>query len=159
MYRRVLVPLDGSALAERALAHAEQIAAPGGEIVLFQVLEPEAVMPPLGAAEVGSVREAERVAREMREATARARQIAERYLDGVRRLVRRTDLTVSVRVEEGHPADRIAEVATDVDVVAMSTHGRTGLAHLLMGSVAEKVVRHASVPVLVVGAKPPEAER
>ncbi len=71
MYRRVLVPLDGSALAERALAHAERIAAQGGEIVLFQVLEPEAVMPPLGVSEVASVREAERVAREMREASIR----------------------------------------------------------------------------------------
>ncbi len=156
MYRRVLVPLDGSALAERALAHAERIAAQGGEIVLFQVLEPEAVMPPLGVSEVASVREAERVAREMREASIRARQVAERYMEGVKRVVRRADLTVTLRVAEGQPADRIVEAADDADVVAMSTHGRTGLAHLLMGSVAEKVVRHAPVPVLVVGAKPAE---
>jgi nucleotide-binding universal stress UspA family protein len=156
MYRRVLVPLDGSALAERALAHAEQIAAPGGEIVLFQVLEPETVMPPLGAGETATMREAERVVREMRESSARARRVAERYLEGVKRLVRRDDVTTAIRVEEGHAADRITEAAADADAVAMSTHGRTGLAHLLMGSVAEKVVRHARVPVLVVGGTPPE---
>lgn len=156
MYRRVLVPLDGSALAERALAHAERIAAPGGEIVLFQVLEPEMVMPPMPRGEMATVRDAERVAREMREASARARQAAERYLEGVKRRVRRSDLGVSLRVEEGHPADRITEVAADADVIAMSTHGRTGLAHLFIGSVAERVVRHAPVPVLVVGARPAE---
>lgn len=158
MYRRILVPLDGSTLAERALAHAERVAAPGGEIVLFQVLEPELVMPPLGAAEVASVREAERFAREMREAVVRGRQMAERYLEGVRRLIARTDVTVTVRIEEGQPADSIVRAAEEVDVVVMSTHGRTGLAHLLMGSVAEKVVRHSPVPVLVLGASP-EATR
>ncbi|HEX7124705.1 MAG TPA: universal stress protein [Thermodesulfobacteriota bacterium] len=156
MYRRVLVPLDGSALAERALAHAERIAAPGGELVLFEVLEPEMVMPPMPPGETATVRDAERVAREMREATARARQAAERYLASVKRQVRRSDLGVSVRVEEGQPADRITQAAADADAIAMSTHGRTGLAHLFMGSVAEKVIRHAPVPVLIVGAGPAE---
>jgi nucleotide-binding universal stress UspA family protein len=59
---------------------------------------------------------------------------------------------VGLRVEIGRPAERIvaAAAAVDADVVVMGTHGRTGLAHLLVGSVTERVVRTCSVPVLTV---------
>lgn len=149
MYRRVLVPLDGSGLAERALSHAERVAAPGGEIVLLQVLRPEVVLPPGGATDVTNLREAERVARQMRESVGRARTAAEAYLARVRRAVARDDVRVEARVVEGRPVDRLVEAAADADLVVMSTHGRTGLAHLLKGSVAERVVRHSPTPVLV----------
>ena len=57
-----------------------------------------------------------------------------------------------VAVESGHPADEIVRVAQErnVDLIMLGTHGRTGLAHVLLGSVAEKVVRSASCSVLVV---------
>jgi len=57
-----------------------------------------------------------------------------------------------VEVAMGHPADTIARVARErsVDLIVMSTHGRTGLQHVLLGSVAEKVVRLAACPVLTV---------
>jgi nucleotide-binding universal stress UspA family protein len=60
--------------------------------------------------------------------------------------------TWDVAVESGNPADEIVRVAQErnVDLVVMGTHGRTGLAHVLLGSVAEKVVRSASCSVLVV---------
>jgi universal stress protein A len=58
---------------------------------------------------------------------------------------------VAIRVEHGDPVPTILEVARDgYDLVVMGTHGRTGLSHLLMGSVAEKVVRQAPCPVLTV---------
>jgi nucleotide-binding universal stress UspA family protein len=59
---------------------------------------------------------------------------------------------VAIRVEHGDPVPTILEVAQRdrYDLVVMGTHGRTGLSHLLMGSVAEKVVRQASCPVLTV---------
>ena len=150
MYRRVLVPLDGSALAERALSHAERVVAPGGVIVLLQVLQPELVLPPLGASDVTNVREAERLARELQELVGQARSAAEAYLAKARGRLRRADVTIEGRVVEGQPVDRLVEASQEVDLVVMSTHGRTGLSHLLMGSVTERLIRHASAPVLVV---------
>jgi nucleotide-binding universal stress UspA family protein len=57
-----------------------------------------------------------------------------------------------VHVATGEPADAIVRLATDlgVDLIVMGTHGRTGLQHVILGSVAEKVVRHAPCPVLTV---------
>ncbi len=52
----------------------------------------------------------------------------------------------------GYPIDAILEAAKDVDLIVMATQGRTGLPHLLIGSVAERVVRHATKPVLTVRA-------
>jgi nucleotide-binding universal stress UspA family protein len=59
--------------------------------------------------------------------------------------------TWKAKVASGDPADAIIHVAKEqeVDLIVMGTHGRSGLAHVFMGSVAEKVVRHASCPVLV----------
>ena len=62
------------------------------------------------------------------------------------------DVTVTSEVRHGRPADAIGQAVVDygADLVIMSTHGRTGLSHLLMGSVAEQVIRSARCPVLVV---------
>lgn len=61
-------------------------------------------------------------------------------------------LDVETVILEGHPADEILQVAEDrgVDIIVMGTVGRSGITRLLMGSVAEKVTRHAPCPVLVV---------
>jgi universal stress protein A len=61
-----------------------------------------------------------------------------------------------VEVASGDPADAIIPVALghQIDLIVMGTHGRTGLAHVFLGSVAEKVVRHASCPVLVARSQP-----
>ena len=65
---------------------------------------------------------------------------------------RRDLMTRAVVLESSDPADAIVNYATNVgvDLIVMGTHGRTGVSHLLMGSVAEKVVRHAPCPVLTV---------
>jgi universal stress protein A len=74
--------------------------------------------------------------------------------------VKPPDPTVPVeyRLEEGDPVEEILRVAREChsDLIAMGTHGRTGLAHLLLGSVAEQVVRRATCPVLVVKTPCPE---
>ncbi len=59
-------------------------------------------------------------------------------------------------VDSGTPAHKIVEIAKDYDLIVMGSLGRTGMAHLLLGSVAERVVRHATCPVLVVRT-PPES--
>jgi nucleotide-binding universal stress UspA family protein len=153
MYRRILVPLDGSALAEHALPHAEQVLAPGGELVLFRVvapLEPDEAIPLSAEIEFAATHGGEALTRHAHEAATRPRAAAEAYLTGVAARVGRNDIAVTARVGEGHPAERIVEAARGMDLVVMSTHGRTGLAHFLLGSTAERVVRHATVPVMVV---------
>jgi nucleotide-binding universal stress UspA family protein len=62
-------------------------------------------------------------------------------------------LNVSVKIEEGSPARKILETSKQHDLIVMGTLGRTGVSKLLLGSVAEKVVRFAECPVLVVRAK------
>lgn len=71
------------------------------------------------------------------------------------------EVHVEVRLEEGDPVAEILRFAEAIqcDLIVMGTHGRTGLAHLLMGSVAERVVRKASCPVLVVKTPIPEDRR
>ncbi len=65
---------------------------------------------------------------------------------------------VKTLVIEGSPANEIITASKDYDLIVMGSLGRTGLSHLLMGSVAEKVVRHASCPVLVVRAPEPNMD-
>lgn len=66
------------------------------------------------------------------------------------------DYKVWTFVEKGKPFESILKVAEEweADLIVIGTHGRTGLLHLLMGSVAEKVIRHSTIPTLIVPAKP-----
>ena len=66
------------------------------------------------------------------------------------------DIQVSAFVEEGKPFEMILKVAGEwqADLIVVGTHGRTGLAHLLMGSVAESVIRHSTKPIFIVPTKP-----
>jgi nucleotide-binding universal stress UspA family protein len=129
---RILVPLDGSALAEAVLPVVERLAADHeAEVVLLEVLEGQ------------PIRERERAAERQ------AGGYLEGALDALRaRGVRR----VRAAVWHGEADQAIANAATReaADLVAMSTHGRSGLDRLRFGSVAEGVVRRAPVPVLLV---------
>lgn len=142
MYTRILVPLDGSALAERAVSHASKIArAMGAELILAQF-----VQPPLGdAPEAGQAAEISAI----RDAGAEANA----YLAGIAgKLSAEGCESVRIEILEGAPAEGILGLAhrEDVDLIIMSTHGRTGLSKVLMGSVAEKVVLTTKRPVMLV---------
>jgi nucleotide-binding universal stress UspA family protein len=136
MYRTILVPLDGSILAERALPYAQRLAAAAdGRLVLLWVVRE----PPASAA-----------GDPLREVAPRRE--AEAYLRG---LAERQGATpVDPVVLEGAAAQTIlGEVPRrGIELVVMSTHGRSGLGRWLYGSVADAVMRHAGVPVLLVPA-------
>lgn len=149
MYSRVLVALDGSPLAERALGPAERLVAPGGKLTLVQVVAPGAVGASVQAAYVADPYAAQQLARLIRETVDRPRLIAQAYLERVASSVRRRDIAVETLVLEGDAADRLVEAAKAADLVVMTTHGRTGLARALLGSVTEQVVRRSPGPVLV----------
>jgi nucleotide-binding universal stress UspA family protein len=150
MYKKILVPLDGSELSEHALAHLRAIA--GGpktlKVVLLQVVEP--VVIPL----VGGQYAVER-ALEERE---RGDTDAKNYLNELAEQLEKEGMSVKTVITHGMPADDILNYATKnkVGLIIMSTHGRSGISRWLFGSVAEKVIRHSTIPVLV---SPPHGTR
>ena len=139
---RILVPLDGSTLAEAALGHVEELAeALGAEMIALRVAEPPEYVrfaypdiPEGEVFEVGDVRQ------------------AGDYLEAIASRLRARGGHVAARVESGAPAATILAVAREenADVIAMATHGRGGLARLMMGSVATGVVQRSNRPVFLV---------
>lgn len=140
-YQRVLVPLDGSELAEAVLPFVEKVAGPlDAEIVLLRVVEP------LSAGEVrasaGVVAPDAYLAREWD---------AKEYLADIDRRLAGKGIRVLRRLQVGRAAEEIltAIEGSGADLVAMTTHGRSGVGRLLFGSVAEAVLRGSPVPVLM----------
>jgi nucleotide-binding universal stress UspA family protein len=139
MYKRVLVPLDGSPMAESIIPFLIQIARPlDMSLDLVHVLEPMAAIVADGHPVV------------VEDVQTRARD-AEEYLAPLAAMLRARGIETSWSVRRG-PADREILAAArddDADLIAMSTHGRSGLGRLLFGSVAEQVLRRADVPVFM----------
>jgi nucleotide-binding universal stress UspA family protein len=143
MYKRALVPLDGSSVAETMIPFIVDIAGPlDMEVVLLRVVEP---IPPM-------VIEGARYA-EIEDVEAR-RMDAEEYLAPIAVELRNKAVRVETRVSRGNPAEQIVAVAreTGADLIAMSTHGRGGLGRLVFGSVAQAVLRHVDIPVFLMRA-------
>jgi nucleotide-binding universal stress UspA family protein len=139
VYERVLVPTDGSDAATAAAEHAVDIAATYGATlhVLYVV---DVRMSPISS---GMDREA---------VVDLLSQADEQPTAPVRSLAAAASVPVVEAVRLGVPAETIRSyvTATDCDLVVMGTHGRTGLAHALLGSLRERVLRTVDVPVLTV---------
>ena len=137
-FRRILVPHDFSRHATRALSFAARLARESrGRLIVLHAIPAWA---PVDAFWVGG-----RTILPEGEVLRAARR---RLQDLVRRTVRGKTPRVETRVVIGDPLPSIEEAARGADLIVMSTAGRTGLGRLLIGSVTEKVVRHARVPVL-----------
>jgi len=146
MAHRVLVPLDGSALSETVLPWIrEHVSTTPTDLYLLRVLPSSATHGPSAFAGVEPAPSAN---------IARERARAQAYLDSVEAGQAQT---IQRLVRTGDAGDEIVAVAAEVgaDLIAMSTHGRTGLARLVLGSVTEHVVRGAGRPVTVL--RPGEA--
>ncbi len=133
MFRKILVPLDGSSLAEKALPVAEEEAkAHGASIMLLRVVHPNFFDKPFSKAEKTLIE--------------KYKEQANKYLAIVAERVR-NEAAVNVRAEvcEGEPAKVILEIAEaqECDLIAMTTHGFSGLRHITLGSVASKVAMAA----------------
>ena len=141
LLQKILVPLDGSRLGESAVGYVERAADPSRtEIILLQVVAP------VGVGKV--IREGESSAYR---GHALRRMRAERYLETLRKRLGRRGLRARAVVRSGDPAEEILDCAAAerVTLIAMSTHGRTGLRRVLFGSVAEAVLRKSSLPILL----------
>jgi nucleotide-binding universal stress UspA family protein len=152
MYKRVMVPLDGSPLAEGILPFILQIAGPLDlEVVLVRVVQP---IPPQALEGTGHV--------VLDDVPARLREARE-YLAPVAADLRGRGVRVTTEARHGDPVKELVAAARDAgaDLIAMTTHGRSGVGRLLFGSVAEAVLRQANVPVLMMrltGPPVPSAE-
>ena len=140
MYKHILIPLDGSELAEQALNHAIALASHfQAELVLLKVVEPFAHARGMSRADLEQIRQ-------------QSHSWADEYLERLAAYVQQQGLMVQKVTVDGRPHTAIAEYAetNQVDLIVMSTRGQSGLSRWLMGSVADRVVRGATVPVLLV---------
>ena len=148
MFKHILVPLDGSHLAEIALTAALEIAAKfESEITLLCV-----ALPPFTIYSVDG-RAYANVLIAMRQ---HAHDEAKDYLKALKGSLRQQGYIVHTQVmESDSPATAILDVveAQNMDAIVMSTHGRGGLVRWVYGSVADKVLRHADVPVILIRVK------
>jgi nucleotide-binding universal stress UspA family protein len=149
-HRRILVPLDGSPLAASVLEQAKAFARmTQSELVLLMVVQPVPVLlppfiwPPEKLVEPPEQRELE----------------GRRYLEGLKQELRAEGLAVQTRV---HTARKVAREILHTarneacGMIALATHGASGLDRIMLGSIADQVVRHADIPVLVLRPEPVE---
>jgi len=149
MYKKILVPLDGSELAECVLPHVELVVQGCGvkNAVFLRVVEPFHM--PSGVDDGASFSE-----EDIRRINSENRTSAESYLDQVTNRMRHDGVTIQSGVLTGRAAETIAEYAArhEVDLIMIATHGRSGVSRWVWGSVADRVLRSACVPVLMVRA-------
>jgi nucleotide-binding universal stress UspA family protein len=144
MYKTILVPLDGSKRAERILPHVEEVAQYNEASVIFlQVIEPHHYyVGPHGAVmDVKLINDQEKD--------------AEEYLTTLRGEFREKGIKAKFFIERGPVVKRIIDVADreNADLIAMASHGRTGLSHVFYGSVAAGVLHRIDRPLLLVRAE------
>ncbi len=144
MYKKILVPLDGSELGKKALPQAEKLAHTfGSEIILFQVVP---FMPIYGSPELVTPLIIDE----------KQKEAAERYLLGLAEELKQRGLKVSATVKTGQQvAVEIIDFAKEnsADLIVMGTHGRSGITRWVLGSIALKVLTRAETPILLIRSK------
>jgi len=150
MYQKILVPLDGSELAECVLPHVETVArgCSAVEIVLLRVCDAPSI---LADYPEGKGKSWERHVERM---TTNAEQQCNIYLGDMEKQLRDQGFNVRIESRLGKPAEEIINYANEsnVDLIIMASHGRSGVSRWAYGSVADKVLRSTCVPVLLVKA-------
>jgi len=144
MYKKILVPLDGSELAKRGLEEAERLAKFfEAEIVLFQVVP---FMPIYGSPELVTPLIVDE----------KQKEAVEKYLATLAEELKRMGFRVTFMVKTGQQvAAEIIDFAKEVgaDLIVMSTHGRSGITRWVLGSTAHKVIIRAETPILLIRSK------
>lgn len=144
MYNHILLTLDGSAVAETALTPAAELAsALSARLTLLSVVEPIVIHSSLGI-----------MGPDLPSVTIDEKEALVNYLQMLCEKLREYNIQVGYIIREGDAASEICDYAVenDVDLIVMSTHGRSGIKRWVYGSVADRVLRGAKVPVLLVRA-------
>jgi nucleotide-binding universal stress UspA family protein len=143
MYNQILLPLDGSSMAEQALPHAISIAKRfKSELILLRVPVP---LPSPQTTVASSLFRAEK------EAASFIRE----YMESIAANVQEQGITTQIVITKGRPHLQIIQYSENenVDLIVMCTRGQSGLNRWLMGSITDRVVRGANVPVLLIRAQ------
>jgi len=144
-FKRILWPTDFSEPSFEALEAAiELTAAFCSELYLLHVIPP---IPVAGEPEGPTSFDVSLYQAELEKS-------AKKMMEGLREKKISKEIRVHQMISHGHPAPEISRIAEDkhIDLIVIATHGETGWKHFIFGSVAEKVMRHASLPVLVIHA-------
>lgn len=156
---KMLVPLDGSKLAEDALKHllrlSQQFGKDNVEIHLFRAVElfsPPFIYPPEMPINLEEYIEYER---------KRATNICIDYLKNIQEKLQKEGVNSVYAVQDGNPADVIIDYSNknNIDLILMSTHGRTGLSRWAFGSIAEKVLQTANYPIFLIRSQQKEIQK
>lgn len=143
-FKRILVPLDGSEMGEAALHDAEAVALKtGASLVLLHVIpEPHII-------------EARILGPEFHDIVKAMHEAGDKYLARVNKRLTEKGIDVTVKILSGDPAARITDEAKreKADLIAMSTHGRSGIARWVLGSVADKILHESKIPMWMVRPK------
>ena len=142
MYKRILVTLDESELAEQALPHAVAVAQHMDAVMELLSVVPAVDDDLMRAAGAAFDWEAHK-------------HVAEEYLQGIQARVEAEGIRCTIAVRQGDVADEILRYCGDTGrtLIVMSTHGRSGLGRWVYGSIADRVLRYAEVPVLLIRAE------
>jgi len=138
LFKKILIPTDGSEYTKAAVSMGLEMAkAAGAEVTALYVVDQTSFINfPMDSTIVSVYTLLEREGKE-------AMEYVKKEADAL-------GVKVTTRIEEGSPSRKIVDISADHDLVVMGTLGRTGFSKLLLGSVAERVVRFANCPVLVV---------
>lgn len=139
MYQSILVPLDGSKLAEAILPEVSELAELLKARINLILVSRAHVLPGVDPSD----------------AQVKVVRRAHEYLEEMKKRLALESADIEIHTPYGNPAEKILEVCQrqNIDLIAMSTHGRSGIGRWLLGSVAEKVLRHSEKPVLLLRAR------
>ena len=147
MYKKIMVPLDGSELAECVIPHVEAIAegCQAEELVLLRIVEPERVYTVSDSAmdpNLAAARESER------------RKAAETYLETIAGHFPQHIMECTCKAITGRVAEKLVDYCEEnhVDLIIIATHGRSGVTRWVRGSGADKILHSSTIPVLMVRA-------
>ena len=145
MYKRVIFTTDGSKFAEESLPYAVDLAKQcGAELEILSIIENPVFY---GTPEATALYDAEFY----RSLAAELEKLAQGAVDRARKQAAEAGVMASAKIRRGSPADEVVGEAKDwqADAIVLSTHGRTGLGRIFLGSVANAIVHHAPCPVLL----------
>jgi nucleotide-binding universal stress UspA family protein len=154
MYKKIMVPLDGSELAECVLPHVKSFIAgcQVGTIILTRVIEPASLS--YRSAYVTNESDLTKVEDKTKEIEAKRKSSAEEYLKEMANRIGQEGGVLQTKVIVGKVADSLVDFveSNDIDLILIATHGRSGISRWVRGSIADRILRASSVPVLMVRA-------
>jgi nucleotide-binding universal stress UspA family protein len=146
MYKKILVPLDGSEFAECSLEHVKVVTSGSNasKIILFRVVEPLSAETVYALTIAGGDL--------LRKAEMDNQTEARNYIVKIKNELANSGLKVETVVVDGRAAEEILDYAKNnkVDLIVMTTHGKSGISRWFFGSVAQKVLQHSPIPILLI---------